>query len=124
MTFARVDHVISLLATLGKHSLNWLDGFARVELIPHCVNIATFRAEIHLHVNDNKGSVGGSQLSIVGPIVGIAFDVLGHDMFILATATEDTTRKSSAKLFEPSMICRRTTGPLDSFCFYASVDLR
>ena len=79
MAFTRVHDVKALRARGGEHPLNRLDGRAgQREVVAHLVHVAARPAEIGLHVDDEEDGVLRAQVAIVGPGIGIGFDVGRH----------------------------------------------
>src|SRR5262245_52947481 len=77
---SRVEDVKALLPHGGEQPLDRLDRRARErKIVAHLVDIAADAAEVGLHVDDDQRRVGGPQVAVVGPGIGIGFHVaLGH----------------------------------------------
>ena len=86
VTLAGVDHVETLRAERAEHRPNRLDGRAREgDVVAHGVYVAARPAEIGLHV-DHERCVGGLEVAVVRPGVGVGVEVGRRHGILQSTA--------------------------------------
>ena len=79
MALTRVHNVKTFRACLAKNTLNWRDWRARQrKVVAHLVDVATFTAEIGLHIDNQDDRVIGSKVAVVGPGVRVCVNVTIH----------------------------------------------
>ena len=76
MTFARMKNLERLRACRLKDALDRLDGrLGKGKIVTHRVHVSSLSTEVGLHVDDNHGRNGGSQIAVIRPRVGVGFDI-------------------------------------------------
>ena len=76
MTFARMKNLERLCACRLKNALDRPDGrLGKGKIVTHSVHISSLSTEVGLHIDDNHGRNGGSQITVIRPRVRFGFDI-------------------------------------------------